>query len=341
MLPPEIGWWIVGLASLLVVAAALAAVAANRRFIPNGTAFGVPDGAQPRNALADYLAAFRAFTPNAKLLLYRVSIGSLAFPTWDVLFNLYLLSIGFDVRFVGAMLFWGWLLHGVLAFPAGLISDRYGRRRTYLVSNAFLIAFTLGKLATRDPSALLVLSALAGAAEGFHAVTGAPFMMENSTPRERTHLFALYSLLGTLSGTVGRLASGALAVGAALAFQVGPESATALRAAMLAAAPLVAASLVPIVLMRESWERTDEPWWRQIRSGSAIAALVGTTFSSSLGAGFVYPSSTSSFTSGSASPITSLALLSPSVRQPVFWPDSWRRLPFGASAGYRRSSAAR
>ena len=289
MLPPGVGWWIIGIGISGVVIAALGALLGGRTFRPPDGAFPQSDGAGPKNPIADYIAAFPSFTSNARLLLYRVAIGSLAFPTWDVLFNLYLLAIGFDVRFIGAMLFWAWLLHGAFAFPAGLISDRYGRRITYLVSNSLLIAFTLSKLFTRDPHALLVLSALAGAAEGFHAVTGAPFMMENSTPRERTHLFALYSLLATLSGTFGRIASGAVAVLAALALHVGSDSAAALRGAMFVAAPFVAASLIPIVLMRESWSRADEPWWRLIRSRSTIAALVGTTFVASLGTGFVFP----------------------------------------------------
>ena len=288
MLPPAIGWWIVALSAAGLVAAVLVAVARRRRFVPpSGSIASI--SSRPAGHFKDYLSAFGMFSRNAKLLLYRTGLGSLAFPTWDVLFNLYLLSLGFDVRFIGAMLFWNWLLHGAIAFPAGLISDRYGRRRTYLVSNVFLITFTLAKLLTLNPLALLALSGLAGAAEGFHAVTGAPFMMENSTPRERTHLFALYSLLSTLSGTLGRLASGGIAIVVAFALHIGPESAAALRGAMMAAAPLVAASLVPIVLMRESWAKSDVPWWRQIRSHGTIGALVGTTFLSSLGVGFVYP----------------------------------------------------
>ena len=290
MLPPMIGWSIVALAAAALIVATLGAMLSKRRFRPGGGARPKLDaGAENGDEILGYLAAFRAFSKNAKLLLYRTGLGSLAFPTWEVLFNLYLLSLGFDVRFVGAMLFWNWLLHGALAFPAGLISDRYGRRLTYLVSNSFLILFTLGKLLTLDPTALLVLSALAGAAEGFHAVTGAPFMMENSTPRERTHLFVLYSLLQTFSGTLGRLASGGIAVVVALVLHVGSDSAASLRGAMIVAAPFIAASLIPIVLMRESWAPSELPWWREIRSHGPIAALVGTTFAASLGAGFVFP----------------------------------------------------
>jgi len=157
---------IVALALLGLVVATIAALASGRRFRP-------PDGAFPTNGdrridggILGYAQAFRAFSSNAKLLLYRTGIGSLAFPTWEVLFNLYLLSVGFDIRLVGAMLFWNWLLHGALAFPAGLISDRYGRRLTYLVSNSFLIAFTLGKLFTLDPAALAVPFAPGGAGGG-------------------------------------------------------------------------------------------------------------------------------------------------------------------------------
>ena len=57
---------------------------------------------------------------------------------------------------------------------------------------------------------LLMLAALGGMGEGFHAVAGAPFMMENSEPKERPHLFSLNASLMMFSFFVGSLSGGFL-----------------------------------------------------------------------------------------------------------------------------------
>jgi hypothetical protein len=48
--------------------------------------------------------------------------------TWDVLFNLYLLAIGFSIEFVGLRLLIQGIAGGVASIPAGVVSDRIGRK---------------------------------------------------------------------------------------------------------------------------------------------------------------------------------------------------------------------
>ena len=54
--------------------------------------------------------------------------------SFNVLFNLYLLAIGFDVRFIGLRLMIQAIARSVTAVPAGLGSDRIGRKATLVAA---------------------------------------------------------------------------------------------------------------------------------------------------------------------------------------------------------------
>src|SRR3990172_2123851 len=139
----------------------------------------------------EYLERIKNFSRNARLLLLRSLLVGLNWGIWTLLFNLYLLSLGFDKVFLSQMVAVNWLTHGAMVIPAGIISDMLGRRLTYLWAYSMAIVIRTGMLFVLEPSALLALNAFAGAAEGFHAITGPPFMAEQSRPDERVHLFSI------------------------------------------------------------------------------------------------------------------------------------------------------
>src|SRR3972149_4783064 len=164
----------------------------------------------PATGLQGYIQTIGRFSRNAKLYLaYSLSAG-LGTGIWNVMFNLYLLRIGFDVSFVALYWLVDMFFHGLFAFPAGLIGDKIGRRKTFILATVINVVARGILLFTLDPTALILLAAVAGMGEGFHAVAGAPFMMENSEPEERPHLFTLDSSLQMLSTFVGSLSGGLL-----------------------------------------------------------------------------------------------------------------------------------
>ena len=198
-----------------------------------------------------YLATFRRFSRNARLYLSYALLSGLGTGIWAVIFNLYMLREGFDLTFIG--LFWmiDMLFHGLFAFPAGLIGDKIGRRKTFVIATALNIVARGALLFTLDPTNLLVLSAVAGIGEGFHAVAGEPFMMENSEPKERPHLFSLNSSFGMLSMFVGSLSGGFLPLVWAGTLGVPSIDPGAARWALVTSLPLTFIALVPLALMRE------------------------------------------------------------------------------------------
>ncbi len=205
----------------------------------------------PWQALVGYFATLRHFSRNAKLFLSYALLSGLGTGIWNVMFNLYLLRLGYATTFVG--LFWmvDMLFHGLFAFPAGLIGDKIGRRKTFILATAFNIVARGALLFTRDPALLLVLAALAGMGEGFHAVAGAPFMMENSEPEERPYLFSLNSSFLMVSIFVGSLSGGILPLFWAGILDVPALDPAAARWALVISLPLTFAALVPLALIRE------------------------------------------------------------------------------------------
>lgn len=239
-------------------------------------------------ASSDYISTVRGFSRNAKLLLSRSLIVGVNFGLWHVLFNLYLLAAGFDEGFVAKMVAVNWLIHGLVVIPAGIISDLLGRRRVFLVAYAIAILFRGLRLFTLDPQALLIFSALGGATEGFHAITGPPFMLEQSRPEERVHLFSLSAVCVAVSLTVGNAMAGFFPVWLAGSLGVEVGSATALRAALVIIIPVGIASMVPIYLIKEEWHVVSlKAWFTGLTSQGIMARLTLTQGLEAVGLGLV------------------------------------------------------
>ncbi len=253
--------------------------------------------------VAAYFSRIQGFTPNAKLLLARSLISPLGFGIWGVAFNIYLLTIVVDgkqvfgVEFIFMMVAVDWLVHGLSAFPGGLFSDRFGRRKTFLIASVIAILASLGKLFTLDPAALLILAGLAGFGSSFHAVTSGPFLIENCSKEDRSHLFSAQSMFGLIAVTCGALLGGLLPAGIAIAGGFNVVGTQETRMALIIATPLLVVGLLPIYLIRERWtapESADRyPWYsswtKNITSIRTISKLCVVTTIGAIGIGAVVP----------------------------------------------------
>ncbi len=242
------------------------------------------------SGIREYVHVIRNFSPNAKLLMARTLIGTFSLAIWGLIFNIYLLTLGFDKSFVGLMLSYSWFAHGAIVIPAGILSDLYGRRNTYLI--AFFINMVIGliMLLTMDRNWLLILSALSGASAGFHAVTGRPFMMEVTKPEERMHLFTLSGSIMHFTSADGRIIAGVLPLFFANYFGGDAVSPEPLRWALFCAIPLRSLGLLPTYLIREHWQRQSiSAWVTNLRSYAVLAKLILTTGLAGLAVGFTWP----------------------------------------------------
>ena len=168
---------------------------------------------------------FMGFSRNARLLLLRSPFSGLSISLIRLLFNLYLLAVGFDTLFVAKFVAINWTCHGLSVIPSGVISDLFGRRRVFLIAFSGNLLATAAVLFVTDPAGLLVLAAIIGFFEGAHAIVGPPFMMEQSQEDERVILFSLNGGIQVGAASLGNLVAGVLPFAFAALIGVEAESA--------------------------------------------------------------------------------------------------------------------
>src|SRR6267142_2423423 len=151
-----------------------------------------------------------AFSPNARYYLVYAALAGVGTGMWLVAFALYLFSLGFNESFIGLVISAELVAHGSMAFPAGIIGDAFGRKKSFILASTIKISVGVAILFTTDPVALMALSVLIGAGDSFHGVVGSPFMMENSTAVERPQLFSASAILSASSAMAGAFIGGFL-----------------------------------------------------------------------------------------------------------------------------------
>ena len=219
------------------------------------------------NKLFNYFGQFRR---NARFFLLSTLIGGITFSSFQLFFNIFLRSRGYDLGFVGllnAIPSGAALLVGV---PMGILSDRIGRRRAMLIGLS-LNALTAWVLVSTEAKPLMALmAAVNGVANSLYFLSMAPFMMHASSEKERTLLFSLNFGLMTISGAVGNLLAGQLPAWFGQWLGVGAESHQAYQAVLLASVFGGALALIPVWLIHEvRWPgpRREPPvGWQDFRN---------------------------------------------------------------------------
>ena len=235
------------------------------------------------------------FSRNARLFLLSAVLGGFGWGIWSVIFNLYLLDLGFREDFIGYIFLLGGLASGLAAFPAGIISDKIRRKKSLLtgatvgsISNAILVF-------TSNPIILLTSSLFGGLIGILSWVAQAPFMMENSEPEERTHLFSMSFTTFLLSNMAGSFSGGVLPKVFSSLLAVETENVRVYRATLTVSLAFLFLTLLPYYAIKEKpYQRNNAVMasrlsLKTIQSRAIIGKLVLTAGLIGLGAGLIVP----------------------------------------------------
>ena len=247
-----------------------------------------------RTALSDYAVRVRAFQPNARLYLLNVVILGAAMGVFRLLFNFYVLSLGYNEALLGSLITASSLTALIAALPMGYLADLLGRKNSLILSTALLGASTVGMILWPSQGALYALNVLSGLAQSLMGVTMAPFMMENSREQERTYLFSFSSGLQMAMASVGSWIGGYLPSWVAQAGGLSPTSSQAYGGALLAVGLAVFLGVLPLAWMRlprlERGERTVfAPLSYAARQPVLLGKLILPMLITSIGAGLIMP----------------------------------------------------
>lgn len=193
---------------------------------------------------------WRRFGNDAWLLLiytlgkgFQLSIGA-------VTINLYVYGLGYKQDFVGWFAGMSALGALLMSVPAGMISDRFGRKPVLLFSG-LLTPLTLVAIAfsTSEP-ALLISSLVNGVIASFYWVTVVPMLAECVGEEERVSALAMNSFFLLGVGALGSLIGGFVPEAAAALLQQQALDPTPLRWGILAAVVVVLLAALPLFWLR-------------------------------------------------------------------------------------------
>lgn len=198
------------------------------------------------SVFTEYLARLRAFRPNARYYLVSVLVTGATMGVYRLLFNFYVLSLGFDEALLGNLITTGNFTALILALPLGYLVDRWGRKQALLL-RTMILGFAVGMNALfPSVTTFFAMNALFGVAQALSAVAMGPFLMENSGEQERTYLFSFGMGIQMASVFVGTWVGGYLPTWIGAWRAVEPTSSAAYAGALLVVAVLGLFGLLPL-----------------------------------------------------------------------------------------------
>lgn len=155
-----------------------------------------------------YVRSFTGISSNARHLLVATTCLWVGIGISGVLFNLYLIAIGYNVAFVGVLAAVSTVGQASMSPVLGRLLRRWPARVVMLVAT-LLAAITMALAAIFTQAApLVVATAIQGAAIAAASIPASPFIMEQSTLAQRAPLFSAYTAAANLGSMVGSLLSG-------------------------------------------------------------------------------------------------------------------------------------
>ncbi len=201
--------------------------------------------------LTTYADRLRAFSPNARLYLLSVVLTGASMGVFRLLFNFYVLSLGYDEALLGQFITTTNLVALVMAFPLGFLGDLFGYKSA-LIARTLLMSVAIGGMALwPGVPTFFAMNALIGVVQGLSRVSRAPFLMQNSARQERTYLFSFASGLRMGSMFVGNWLGGYLPSWMGVLRGVENTAPAAYGGALLVMAFLTLIGLLPLVFIRE------------------------------------------------------------------------------------------
>lgn len=157
-----------------------------------------------KSLISEYRHALGQFSSNAKAFLavnfsFQLGINLLAF-----VFTLYLKELGYKEGDIGAFLSMKSLGAALIALPASFLMMRMKNDLIPLIASFLLYGFaTAAQIAWVSPDSLAITSFFVGAFGTVVGISTGPFLLRNSSPAERVHLFSMNGACVWIAATLG------------------------------------------------------------------------------------------------------------------------------------------
>jgi MFS family permease len=208
-----------------------------------------------------------SFGRNARLYILHVQGMSLTYGVRSIIYAFYLLYVfrnGVDfqgshygtVYFIALLFAAGAIVSGIMAPFNGIIVDRIGKKWSFILGDFLGACAIFAIIFIQTPEFVILAHVLRAAVMSVHSIAEAPFIYEQSTEKERVHLFSVTSGMSTFASASGALVAGVVPLFLALVIFGDPivsgnDSIFVLQVALFISVLFWWLSLLPAFFLRE------------------------------------------------------------------------------------------
>lgn len=249
---------------------------------------------RPFRLFGEYGSHIRAFKPNARLYLFNVIVTGAVMGVFRLIFNFYVLSLGFDEAMLGNLITTSSFVALLAALPMGYLADTLGRKGSLILSGVMLAGSILVMAVWQTESVFYAMNVVSGIAQSLAGVTMSPFLMENSDEKERTYLFSFGQGLQMTMASVGNWIGGYLPTWMGQAQGASPTSSLAYGDSIFIIGIGAGLAVLPLLFLRTpKLERSQRaifaPFQYAAKQPLLLTKLILPMLLTSIGAGLIMP----------------------------------------------------
>ncbi|MCM3491261.1 MFS transporter [Alkalihalophilus marmarensis] len=224
--------------------------------------------------MGDWSRQLKSYNRNVRLFLLASVLANIGMGIFMVIYNYYIRELGYVDQVNGRVIAMQAMASAIALLPAGLLSDKIGRKKVILFGAVFAAVSLLLRGVLTAETLLLATAFMTGLFMAFIQVSSIPLLAENSSEKERVHLFSFNFALIMVANVVGNTLGGTMSDLFHNVF--GLTMLTSVRITLLFGAGLFFMALIPILKIRE------EQKVRKEKTGASSLGKLFTTHRSSL-----------------------------------------------------------
>jgi MFS family permease len=203
----------------------------------------------------EWAEQIKSYNKNIKLTFVANILTQISLGIFMIIYNFYIRELGYNELVNGKVISMTSLATALVLIPAGIISDRIGRKKLMLFG-AIATGMILFTRSIVESQSLLIFFAFGtGLASAFIQVSVIPWLSENSKPEQRVHLFSIHFAAMTAANVVGSLLGGVLTD----VFSLFMSDLDSIRYTLIIGAALFISGLIPIMKFVENRSIKLEP----------------------------------------------------------------------------------
>ncbi|MBU9712976.1 MFS transporter [Evansella tamaricis] len=199
---------------------------------------------------------FKGYNQNVRLFLLSSILAHIGMGIFMIIYNYYIRELGYDDQMNGSVIAMQSIATALLLLPAGILSDRVGRKKVILIGAVFAATSLLFRSVLSLEILLLGTAFMTGLFMAFIQVSSIPLLAENSTEKQRVHLFSFNFAIIMVANVIGNTLGGTLSD--FFNYIVGFSPLWSIRLTLLIGAAFFFAALIPILKIREDRKLREE-----------------------------------------------------------------------------------